>query len=65
MNWANNQPEQEQLNCGDAHRIGNIIPQSFNVELDGKSCNCGKFKFIKEKCSCPSGGYLLKQYPNQ
>lgn len=64
MNWAN-QPAQEQRPCSDAHRVGDIIPQSHNIELDQRICNCGQWKFIAEKCSCPNGGTILKQYPNQ
>lgn len=64
MNWANQQ-EQERKLCSDAHRCNGVIPQSHNIELDGLTCDCKKFIFRAEKCSCPNGGTILKQYPNQ
>lgn len=56
--------------CWDAHRVGNIIPDSITDEeekirlLDGKTCNCGKLRYVAEMCSCPNKSEMrLKTYP--
>lgn len=52
--------------CRDAHRVDGIIPQEFNIEFDGRSCECGKILFYAEACGCPSSkdGKKLKSNPN-
>lgn len=50
--------------CWDAHRVGDRIPNHDDTELDGRTCNCGKFIYKKEHCGCPGNPWKLKEYPN-
>lgn len=58
------QKDEKQLSCFDAHRVGEVIPQEHNLELHGKRCNCGTFKYLAEECGCPGDKrMILKTYP--
>lgn len=52
------------LTCGIEHKIGNEYYNITKTELDGKTCNCGKFKFIAEMCGCVEKKLELKAYEN-
>lgn len=55
--------EVKKPDCFEAHRVGDVIPQEHNLELHGKKCNCGMFRYVAEECSCPGKRELrLKTY---
>ncbi len=52
--------------CWEAHMIGNVIPTEEMQEMDGKTCNCGKFIWRWELCGCPGRKeHRLKMYQNE
>lgn len=53
--------------CKDFHGIKGRVPDSSELHLDQTPCDCGKFLFYVEACSCPNspGGKLkTMQNPN-
>jgi hypothetical protein len=56
---------EDERTCRIAHMVDSIIPNLNNVELAGRTCNCGKLEFYSEMCSCPNNPQLkLKSRPN-
>jgi len=56
---------EDDQHCRIAHKVGEIIPSLNNVELDGRTCNCGKLEFYAEMCACPHNPHLeLRSRPN-
>lgn len=67
MNWANNQHQTEQKHetrCREFHGVNGYMPLANDLKYDGMTCDCGKFKFIAEDCTCQRDGKVLKTYPN-
>lgn len=46
------------------HKIDGIIPTLQDIQYDGRTCECGRIKYIAEGCTC-NGSKELKSYPNQ
>ena len=58
---------QKEFPCREAHKIDGIIPQKTDLHFDGRTCDCGKIIFYKERCGCPANvtpTYDLKSKPN-
>lgn len=61
MNFVENNEPDKELPCRDIHRIDGYIPQSEDLHLDGRVCDCGRMTYRKEYCGCPNnGGYQLR-----
>ena len=53
-----------QYNCDGIHKIGDKVPQIYDLQFDGMTCNCKKFIYFKQKCDCSDTKFDLKSQPN-
>jgi len=57
---------EQEIKCKEAHRVDGQIPQSKDVHLDKRICDCGKILFYSERGGCPGNPcYTLKSKPNE
>ena len=53
--------------CREVHVVNGEIPTSDRIDLDGKTCDCGRLMFVKQRCNCPANvtpTYELKSQEN-
>ena len=66
MNFVQMKEPDENRPCRESHRVNGVIPQITNIEFDGMTCECGKFKYLAQWCGCPGNNHQeLKQYENE
>lgn len=52
--------------CQYAHKVDGVVPGILDIHLDGRSCDCGRVKFVAEDCGCPSNPHKeLRSKPNE
>lgn len=55
----------EEGKCKPEHKVDGIVPFQEDIRFDGRSCDCGRVKFIAELCGCDMKEYRLKKIPNE
>jgi len=61
------QNQQQNIPCREVHKVNGVVPTSDMLDLDGKTCECGKLVFYKQRCNCPANvtpTYELKSKAN-
>lgn len=60
------QQQQSETPCQYVHKVNGVVPGMFDLQYDGKVCDCGRIKFIKEHCGCQNNPHdELKSKPNE
>lgn len=50
--------------CRNGHALNGVLPTD-DITFDEKVCDCGRIKFYKEECGCPTGnGWKIKTQEN-
>lgn len=43
--------------CKNGHAVNGIVPGEQDLEYHNRVCDCGKIKFVKERCGCVNNPY--------
>lgn len=51
--------------CQYSHQVAGVTPNPLDVHLDGRTCDCGRIKFVAEDCGCINNPHKeLRSHPN-
>lgn len=57
-------PSVDSCDKSGAHVIDGIIPQPFDRQFDGRTCDCGKLKWVWQECGCQLQEWQLRAQEN-